>query len=80
MDGLLSQDIFEQETAATLFKRDIVTMNFNNNIFTPRYSPRTFTNTDYNYNDNDNNDNDTEGPGPIIHPGPEPPRYDEISS
>ena len=79
MDGLLSQDIFGRENASTLFKGDIVTMDFNNNIFTPRYNPRNFINNDDNYND-DNNDNDTEGPGSIIHPGPEPPRYDEISS
>ena len=82
MDGLLSQDILRKEGASTLFKKDIVTMDFNNNIFTPRHDSRISIDNNDNYNDNDNNDNesDIEGPGSMIQPGPEPPRYEEISS
>lgn len=78
MDGLLSQDILEQRNVSTLLEGDnTTTMDFNKNIFTPRGNPCTLISNDDDYNDIDN---DKDGPGPIVHPGTEPPRYDEISS
>ncbi|CAI4053750.1 Csr2p SKDI_16G2950 [Saccharomyces kudriavzevii IFO 1802] len=81
MDYLLSPNICQQGNASALFKRNTITMDFNNNIFAPQHNPRTFVDNDDDGNDNDNdNNNDTEGPSSMTHPGPEPPRYDEISS